>query len=204
MARFGCGRDVGRRCRRRASCVAAVRRHHRGSATCHHCNGVKVPWQWSIDDLESWGRRLTSGLDSSAALVDLFFRCALVIGWVCAGVVIYTVVDEVVFQLRHGMPSARHRRLGGLGLLGRKLATVLVAVLPIAISAVPTLAGPSIASATVGVVHERAADLADPGATVVMLPASEMPMAASSLGGAWVVDRGETWRLDLGYRRARR
>ncbi|HEY0518739.1 MAG TPA: LysM domain-containing protein [Ilumatobacteraceae bacterium] len=120
--------------------------------------GVKVPWEWSISDAQSWGRHLTSGLDSSAALVDLFFRVAIVVGWACAAVLIYTVVDEMIFQLRHGMPSARHRHLGGLGILGRKLATVLVAVLPLTITATPALIGPGLAHASIGVVHDRVAD----------------------------------------------
>ena len=72
-------------------------------------HGVNAPWRWTVNDVRSWGRRLTEGLDSSSALVDLFFRLALIIGWICVAVVIYTVVDETVFQLRHGMPSARHQ-----------------------------------------------------------------------------------------------
>ncbi len=155
---------------------------------------MKVPWQWSLDDLQSWVRHLNDGLDSSAALVDLFSALALVIGWICAGVLIYTVIVEAAFQVRHGMPSAHQRRLGGLGLLGRKLATVLVAVLPLAISATPALAGPSIARAAVGVVVERAPDLVDPGAASVT-----MPTVASTLGGGWSlveVKRGDSvWAI---------
>ena len=104
-------------------------------------HGLNAPWRWSTEDLRSWARRLTHGLDSSAALVDLFFRIALVIGWVCVAILIYTIVDELAFQLRRGMPSAHPRHFGGLGLLGRKVATALVAVLPLAISVTPTLAG---------------------------------------------------------------
>ncbi|HEX3090908.1 MAG TPA: LysM domain-containing protein, partial [Ilumatobacteraceae bacterium] len=170
--------------------VASVQRF--GHASPLH--GVKVPWQWSLDDLQSWVRHLNDGLDSSAALVDLFLRAALVIGWICAGVLIYTVIVEAAFQVRHGMPSAHQRRLGGLGLLGRKLATVLVAVLPLAISATPALAGPSIARAAVGVVVERAPDLVDPGAASVT-----MPTVASTLGGGWSlveVKRGDSvWAI---------
>jgi hypothetical protein len=105
-------------------------------------HGVNAPWRWTIADLRSWGRRLTDGLGSSNQLVDLFFRIALVIGWICVAILIYTVVDEVAFQVRHGMPSSRRRRLVGLGPLGRRLASALVAVLPLVVSATPSLAGP--------------------------------------------------------------
>jgi nucleoid-associated protein YgaU len=161
--------------------------------------GMKSPWQWSLGDLRSWGRSLTDGLDSSAALVDLFLRLALVLGWICAGVLVYTVIDEMVFQLRHRMPSARHRRLGGVGLLGRKLATILVAVLPLAITATPALAGPQAARSAAGVVHQRVADLETPPATVLILPTVDAPIVASALGSGWTVvevQRGDSvWAI---------
>ena len=127
-------------------------------------HGLNAPWRWSLDDLRSWARRLTHGLDSSAELVDLFFRLALIAGWICVAIVIYTVVDEVVFQLRHGMPSAHHRRLIGLGSLGRKLASVLVAVLPLVVNATPSLAGaPTVRSvASAGVSPARMPAFAEP------------------------------------------
>ena len=162
-------------------------------------HGLHAPWRWSIDDLHSWARRLTQGLDSTAALVDLFFRFALVIGWVCVAVLIYTIADEVIFQLRRGMPSARPRHFGGVGLLGRKLATALVAVLPLAISVAPTLAGAGAARAAVGVVHQRVADLDAPMATVLALPASIASTGASALGSGWSmleVRRGDSvWAI---------
>ena len=58
-------------------------------------HGVQAPWRWSIKEMRSWGRRLSQGLDSSAALVDIFFRVALVVGWICVVVLIYTLVDEM-------------------------------------------------------------------------------------------------------------
>lgn len=147
-------------------------------------HGMNAPWRWSVEDLRSWGRQLTAGLDSSAALVDLFLRVALAIGWVCVAVLIYSVVDEVVFQLRHGMPSARHS-LGGLGLVGRKLAGILVAVLPLAMSVTPTLAGPGVARAAVEVVH---IGMVDPQMTEapLALPAVASP-TTSVLGSNWSV-----------------
>jgi LysM domain len=161
--------------------------------------GVKVPWRWSVDDMQSWARRLSEGLDSSAALVDLFFRVALVVGWICAAVLIYTVTDELVFQLRHGMPSAGHRRLGGLGLLGRRLATVFVAVLPLAISASPILTRAGTARAAVGVVQQRVADLGEPIATVLTLPVVDASTVASPQGSDWSmveVKRGDSiWAI---------
>ncbi len=174
--------------------MAAVRRFDHASPL----HGVKVPWQWTFDDLRSWGRHLTDGLDSSGALVDLFFRVAIVIGWTCAALLVYTVIGEVVFQVRHGMPSARHRRLGALGSLGRRVATVLVAVLPLAVSATPTLAGPSVARAAVGVVIERAPDTGVAG-TVPSLPGVEVSTAGSAAGGGWSlveVKRGDSiWAI---------
>jgi hypothetical protein len=146
--------------------AAAARRFHHVSPL----HGMNAPWRWSFEDLRSWGRRLTEGLDSSAALVDLFLRVALVIGWLCVAVVLYTVIDEMVFQLRHGMPSARHRHLAGLGPIGRKLATVLMAVLPLVVSATPTLASPHVNRAVPGVVHHRVDDLPEPPATEVAVP----------------------------------
>jgi LysM domain len=162
-------------------------------------HGMKAPWNWSVSELRSWGRSLTDGLDSSAALVDLFFRLALIAGWICAGILIYTVVDEVVFQLRHRMPSSHHRRLGGLGLLGRKLATVLIAILPLAISVSPALAGAHPARTTIGVVHQRVADLGTPLSTVLTLPTVDAPIVASALGSGWSVvevQRGDSiWAI---------
>lgn len=153
-------------------------------------HGVNAPWRWTVNDVRSWGRRLTEGLDSSSALVDLFFRLALIIGWICVAVVICTVVDEMVFQLRHGMPSARHRRLGGLGPLGRRIATLLIAVLPLAVSATPTLAGHRDVRPAAAALQDRPADLASPATTVLALPAIPATIAApsiSSLGTGWSV-----------------
>jgi hypothetical protein len=133
-------------------------------------------------------------------LVDLFVRVALVIGWVCAAIMIYTVVDELVFQLRRGMPSARRLHFGALGLLGRKVATALVAVLPLAISVTPTLAGAGPARAAVGVVHRRVADLDAPMETAVTLPVGiAATTGASALGSGWSmaeVKRGDSiWAI---------
>jgi nucleoid-associated protein YgaU len=162
-------------------------------------DGLSAPWRWSVDDLHSWARRLTKGLDSSTELVDLFFRLGLFIGWVCVAILIYTIADEVVFQVRQGMPSARHRHLGGLGLVGRKLASVLVAVLPLAISVTPTLAGAGPARATIGVVQQRVADLDAPIATVVTVAAAVAPPGSSPLGSGWStieVKRGDSvWAI---------
>ena len=163
-------------------------------------HGLNAPWRWSTDDVRSWARRLTHGLDSSAALVDLFFRVALVVGWVCVAILIYSVVDELAFQLRRGMPSARPRHFGGLGLLGRKVATALVAVLPLAISVTPTLAGAGPARAAVSVVHRRVADLDAPMNTAMTFPAAvAAPTGVSLLGAGWSmveVKRGDSiWAI---------
>jgi nucleoid-associated protein YgaU/two-component SAPR family response regulator len=165
-------------------------------------HGVNAPWRWSVDDVRSWSRRLTEGLDSSAALVDLFFRLALIIGWICVAVVVYTVIDEMVFQLRHGMPSARHRRLGGLGPLGRRIASLMIAVLPLAVTAAPTLAGGRSVRPAAGIMQDRPADLPAPATTLVELLAAPTDVAApatSSFGSGWSVvevQRGDSvWAI---------
>ena len=104
-------------------------------------HGMNAPWRWSLDDVRSWVNDLTHGLDSSRALVDLFFRAAIVAGWIGLAVLAATVIDEVVFQVRHGMPSAGQRHLAGLGPFGRRLATSLVALLPLSIASHPALGG---------------------------------------------------------------
>ncbi|MEP7203854.1 MAG: LysM peptidoglycan-binding domain-containing protein [Ilumatobacteraceae bacterium] len=152
-------------------------------------HGLQAPWRWSIEEMRSWRRQLSQGLESSAALVDIFLRLALVVGWVCVAVLVYTVIDEGVFQLRHGMPSSPHRRLGGfgsLGALGRRLATILIAALPLVISASPTLvrAAPRAAS---GAVYQRVADLPDPTTTILAVPAANEAESASTMGDGWSV-----------------
>ncbi len=149
-------------------------------------HGLKAPWHWSIDDLHSWARQMSKGLDSSSELIDLFVRVALIIGWVCVAILIYTVLDELVFQLRHGMPSGRQRRVFGFGSLGRSLATALVAVLPLSMNtAAPALAGSSVRPAS-AVVQHRAPDRGDP-----LLPVSDTPVSAS----AAPTDQSNGWSL---------
>ncbi len=149
-------------------------------------HGMNAPWHWSIDDVHSWARQLTKGLDTSSELVDLFVRVALIVGWVCGAILIYTVLDELIFQLRHGMPSGRRRRVVGLGSLGRTLATALVAVLPLSINtAAPALAGSFVRPAA-AVVHHRAPDRDDP-----LVPSSGSPVSDSSVP----VEHSSGWSL---------
>ena len=144
-------------------------------------SGMNAPWRWSVDDLRSWGRHLASGLDSSGELVDLFFRVALVVGWICVAILIYTVVDEVVFQVRHGMPSSHHRRLIGLGALGRKLASVLVAVLPLVVNTTPSLAGPPITRSAVSV---DVTGTDTPGVLRLAMPVVPLTSRAEAVSGS--------------------
>src|SRR3954470_1017849 len=125
-------------------------------------DGVNAPWRWSANDLKSSLHYLGAGLDSSATLVDIFIRAALIVGWLCFAVMIFTVVDEMVFQLRHGMPSARRRRLVGLGPFGRRLATLLITVLPLAATAQPTLALGPVHTPATGYEYRRVSDLEAP------------------------------------------
>jgi LysM domain-containing protein len=165
-------------------------------------HGLNAPWRWTVDAARSWGRRLGEGLDSSAELVDLFFRVALVIGWMCTAVLIYTLVTETMFQLRHGMPSAHHRRFGGLGSLGCKLATALVAILPLAVSTTPTLAGPLAARPAANDVRQRLADFDEPYVAIATdgaVLAAAVPTAGPDAGSGWSlleVRRGDSvWAI---------
>ncbi len=102
-------------------------------------HGMDAPWRWTLDAARSWWHRLTDQLDTSDELIDVFVRLALLVAWVCVGVVVVTIVGEVVFQLRHGMPSSGHHDVLGLVWLGRAVAGGLVAMLPLA-AATPALA----------------------------------------------------------------
>src|SRR4051794_23147873 len=63
-------------------------------------HGMDGPWRWTLDGARTWWHRLTDELDTSAELVDVFLRVALVVGWLCLAVVVVTLVGETVFQLR--------------------------------------------------------------------------------------------------------
>ncbi len=165
--------------------VAAERRF--GHVSPLH--GVKAPWHWSVDDLHSWARRLTAGLDSSAQLVDVFFRVALVAGWVCAAILIYTVLDELSFQIRHGMPSAHHRSFIGLGRVGRNLATALVALLPVSAAATAPALAISLSRPATTIVQQSLPERDDPVASVPMAPTSAVPPETA------VVDQPTGWSL---------
>ena len=187
------------RCRRRSACSA---RHRRGQALRSRLTAA-----WDDGSLAMVRRMICSrghdGLLRVSTHPLRWSTCSSVshwsVGWICAAVLIYTVSDELVFQLRHGMPSAGRRRLGGLGLLGRKLATVFVAVLPLAISASPALAGAGTARAAVGAVRHRVADLGDPDSTVLTVPLSDATTVTSPLGSDWSmveVKRGDSvWAI---------
>src|SRR6478735_9081182 len=132
--------------------LIAVSRARFGQVSPLH--GMGAPWQWTLDSASSWWHHLTDQLDTSAELVDLFLRIALVVGWLCFAVIVVTLVGEVTFQLRHGMPSSGHRNVLGLGWIGRALAGGLVALLPLA-SAAPALAGGPAARPAVASVSAR-------------------------------------------------
>jgi len=155
--------------------LVAVALHRFGHASPLH--GVDAPWRWSASAVQSWVHRLSAGLDSSATLIDIFIRVALVIGWLCFAVVLFTVLDDMVFQLRHGMPSARRHRLVGLGPLGRRLATLLIAVLPLAATATPTLAIGAANRPAVGHVVRTNSDLPAPASATVSVRIGDEPTA---------------------------
>ena len=80
--------------------AASVKRFGRPSPL----DGMKAPWHWTADDVRSWIHTLNHGLDSSAELTDLFMRVALVSAWVCSIVLVASLIDEIVYQLRTGIP----------------------------------------------------------------------------------------------------
>lgn len=119
--------------------------------------GMDPPWRWSMTSVRGWLRHLTDGLDTSDQLVDLFVRVALVVAWACIVVIFVSTLLEVIYQLRHGMPSA-HRRLG-TGRLGRYLAAGVISLLVLSSSAS--------AQASIAPLVARAPAVATgPGATV--------------------------------------
>lgn len=98
--------------------------------------GMDLPWRWTLDGLRRWGRSLSNGLETVDQLVDVFVRIGLVVAWCCVLVIAWTTVQEVVYQLRHGMPSAS-RSGGSIGWFGRAIANGLVALLPLSAVAAP-------------------------------------------------------------------
>ena len=87
--------------------------------------GMDPPWRWSVEGIRRWGRSLGDGLETMDQLVDLFIRVAVLAAWVCVVVIAWTVVAEVLYQLRHGMPSPR-RRGDPVSWIGRAIAGGLV------------------------------------------------------------------------------
>src|SRR4051794_29084924 len=118
--------------------LIAVSRGRFGHASPLH--GMDPPWHWTLESASSWWHHLTDRLDTSTELIDLFLRIALVVGWASFAVIVVTLVGEVIFQLRHGMPSSGHRNVLGLAWIGRTLAGGLVALVPLT-STTPALAG---------------------------------------------------------------
>ncbi len=102
--------------------------HRLGHSSPVH--GMTAPWSWTVRGVRRWFSDLGGSLETSDALIDLLFRVGLAAAWICLVVLIGTVVAEVVFQLRHGMPSTPRRASLGVGRLARFIATGLVAVLP--------------------------------------------------------------------------
>jgi nucleoid-associated protein YgaU/two-component SAPR family response regulator len=161
-------------------------------------HGMNAPWRWSIDDVQSWGHRLTTGFESSASMVDVVIRIALVLAWACFAVVVFTVVDEVVFQLRHGMPSARRRRLVGLSPFARRVATLLITILPLAATATPTLAIGSPTRAPIDVTAPRVGDIPVRTATTVPMSGVARAVAEPTATGWSLVEvkRGDSiWSI---------
>ncbi len=142
--------------------LIAVSRTRLGSA--QPLRGMQAPWHWSLDEVRQWMAALGDGFDRSDQLVDLFVRIALVVAWLCVAVLVVTTGREVVFQLRHGMPSTSRRR-GPFRSLAGFVAAGLVGVLPVAGAAAPALAASPAVSVTHGAAQVTSA-LDAPMATV--------------------------------------
>ena len=102
-------------------------------------DGMKAPWHWTSDGLRTWADSLRQGSRTSTQLVDVFLRVGLTIAWLCLVILLMSTVAEVLFQVRNGMPSHRRRAIGGLGTAGRRLATLLIAIVPLVTAVSPTL-----------------------------------------------------------------
>ena len=177
-------------------------------------HGLDAPWRWTLDSARSWWHRLTDRLDTSAELIDLFLHLAVVLAWACVVVIVVTVIGEVVYQLRHGMPSSGHRNVLGLGWLGRVVAGGLVALVPLTAS-MPALAtggsasARSAAPATVDGVDVTAGEASTTPASSAPPPTVAMPgtavdhvrRPARRLG---LVDRRDDRRPERRRRRGRR
>jgi LysM repeat protein len=137
-----------------ASLIAACE-HRFGHAS--PLDGMDAPWRWTLDAARSWWHRVTSELDTSRELVDLFLRVGFVVAWCCLVVLVVTIVAETTFQLRHGMPSSGQRSALGLARLGRIVATGLVGLLPLASGAPALAGGPSLPRAPVTTPMRRSA-----------------------------------------------
>ena len=139
-------------------------------------DGMKAPWHWTSDGLRTWADSLRQGSRTSTQLVDVFLRVGLTIAWLCLVILLMSTVAEVLFQVRNGMPSHRRRAIGGLGTAGRRLATLLIAIVPLVTAVSPTLVQAS-ASAS--------ASASDP------VPASRL-MAAQTVNTAARAGRNST------------
>ena len=152
-------------------------------------DGLNAPWRWTLHDAKIWGRYLTNGFASTHQLIDLLYRAALITLWVCLAVLAYTIITETVFQLRHGMPSSP--RSNPLGQLGRIVATMLVAVLPISSAA-------SLASATpLPVQRTPITHTSSPGRRIPPPPSSDTHQARASTAAVAAATLAPAWRIHV-------
>ena len=101
-------------------------------------HGMSAPWTWSVRGLQDWFSGLGRGFETSDDLIVWLFRIGISLGWICVAVLLATVIGEVIFQVRHGMPSTPRRPGLGCSRLARFIASGLVAVLPVGVT--PALA----------------------------------------------------------------
>jgi LysM repeat protein len=140
--------------------LLAAAQHRLGHLSPLH--GMSAPWTWTVREAKDWFAALGRGFETSDDLIDWLFRIGISLGWICLTVLVVTVVGEVVFQLRHGMPSTPRRSGPGLGRLARFIASGLVAVLPFGASSAMAAPGDGLVRSA-AVTHVTAVTVAHGG-----------------------------------------
>ena len=162
-------------------------------------HGLDAPWRWTLDSARSWWHRLTDQLDTSAELIDLFLHLAVVLAWVCVVVIVVTVIGEVAYQLRHGMPSSGHRNVLGLAWLGRVVAGGLVALVPLTASMPALATGGSTSARSAAPASVDGVDVPPPTARRRHRHRRRRPPTVAMPGAEWstyVVQRGDSvWSI---------
>jgi hypothetical protein len=104
--------------------VSASRARFGGGAPLH---GVASPTDWQFDRVE---QALTDRL-TDQTIADVVIRSSLIVAWIALGVLVLTVMTEVVHMLRHqGLAMPDIRGFGVPQSIARLIATGLLVVVP--------------------------------------------------------------------------